>query len=108
MSDPPFGIREKAFGHAQIGCACSMGDNHRTVATLLLIARHRLKPGGRLAFWLPTDATVDSISLSETLREIEKLTHCDIRKYLLFDSATPQYLHSKLTRWLCIYEKKVL
>lgn len=105
MSDPPFGIREKAFGHARINSVTSMGDSRRSVATLLLIARHRLKQGGRLVFWLPTPPETDLEALTHMLRDIEKLTHCEIENDLRFVSATPQHLHSKLSRWLCVYEK---
>ena len=82
-----------------------MGDSRRSVATLLLIACHRLKLGGRLVFWLPTSAETSFDALIDILHDIEKLTYSDIEKDLKFLSATPQHLHSKLSRWLCVYEK---
>ncbi len=106
LSDPPFGIREKAFGHAQFNSSTSMGDSKRAVITLYHIALCHLKKSGRLVFWFPTSANLSQDDIRIQLKELESMTGVpDIEKQLVLIEAIPQDLHSKLSRWLCIYQR---
>ena len=130
MSDPPFGIREKAYGHAQTDSSTTtntnitttnttstypttntptnstMGDCKRAVSTLFLIAKQHLQLHGKLVFWLPTPAEVTNEDLQVILNDIVAYTgDISVAQQLVYIKATPQYLHSKLTRWLCVYQK---
>ena len=154
ISDPPFGIREKAYGHcnnqlqlqlelqpsvtAQMSPqnitnnenqlvnmsipslvlsssahnihtpsqVSTMGDCKLAVATLFLIAKTHLKSGGKLVFWLPTMAYLSETELRLLLQDIEIYTHdSELYKYLKFIRTTEQNMHSKLSRWLCVYER---
>lgn len=152
-----------------------MGSSHQTVVCLMQLAAYRLKPGGRLVFWLPTDGFLTQQNVRDILLELEadagvtatkntyddniervfnyeNTIHCqnDVSnvKYenesvqrveesiipstsgsfslsqdqniwrnqlggsaggrLIFQRATPQELHDKLWRWLCVYTKEIL
>lgn len=82
-----------------------MGDSERAITTLLLIATHRLRVGGKIAFWLPTSADVNIGDVQAILSQIENFSALAINEYLQFSRATPQHLHSKLCRWLVVYRK---
>ena len=127
VSDPPFGIREKAYGHAQSYPTTNtpttnttttptpttnptptntMGDCKRAVSTLFSIAKQHLQLHGKLVFWLPTPAEVTNEGLLVILNDIIAYTgDIQVAQELIYIKATPQYLHSKLTRWLCVYQK---
>ena len=114
VSDPPFGIREKAYGHAQSYPTTNtpttpnstMGDCKRAVSTLFSIAKQHLQLHGKLVFWLPTPAEVTNEGLQVILNDIIAYTgDIQVAQELVYIKATPQYLHSKLTRWLCVYQK---
>ena len=145
VSDPPFGIREKAYGHAQSDTTTTnptspatitttnitannattpttnttptypttstptnntMGDCKRAVSTLFGIAKQHLQLHGKLVFWLPTPAEVTNEGLRVILHDIIAYTgDISVAQELVYIKATPQYLHSKLTRWLCVYQK---
>jgi tRNA G10 N-methylase Trm11 len=83
-----------------------MGDYTVTIETLFRIAMCRLKLGGRLVFWMPTSGTATLDELVQTLHGILSATMPHQQStYMAFIRATPQYLNSRLTRWMCVFEK---
>jgi tRNA G10 N-methylase Trm11 len=66
VTDPPYSRREKAHGFS-VSADAPMGDPHSTYTTLFRLAARRLKPGGRLVFWLPTDAFLSDVEVKGML-----------------------------------------
>ena len=92
VSDPPFGIRERSLGD----------ESRHPLVTLLEIANKRLKCGGRLAFWMPTEAYVEERDVFQRLKDYSNQIYSF---NLRFVRATRQELSSKLERWLCLFER---
>jgi len=95
------------------------------VLCLFRIALLRLKVGGRLVFWLPSEALATEFVIRDRLRTMETdlqtsrlvyisnnelqtdLNHIDYRDtYLKFERASRQELHGALWRWLVVYRKE--
>ena len=96
LSDPPFGIRERSLGD----------ETQHPLVTLLAIAKKRLRTGGRLAFWMPSEAFDGEDEVAHRLREYSY--QAGSTSNLRFARATRQHLSSKLSRWLCLFEKVIL
>jgi tRNA G10 N-methylase Trm11 len=82
-----------------------MGDTHNTYSTLFAIAARRLKPGGRLVFWLPTDAFITEEDMQAQLREMVAQAGTMAEKSLVLQRTTKEELHDALWRWMCVYQK---
>ena len=115
ISDPPFGRRERAslaISHdsgisaqdALLGKPINgfHEDSRFATTQLLHVASHRLKVGGKLVFWLPTEASLAA-------SEVESLLHTYTRSIrvsnLLFQRAQKQIINGGVWRWLCVYKK---
>lgn len=95
VSDPPFGYREKSRG----------GAAGQPLEVLLRIASARLRAGGRLAFWMPSEALTEERTLRASLEGIAATAGVS-NASLSFVRATRQDMSSRLWRWLVVYEKK--
>lgn len=93
LSDPPFGIRERSLGD----------DTQHPLVTLLAIANKRLRVGGRLVFWMPSEALDSDDEVAHRLGEYS--VQAGSVSALRLIRATRQQLSSKLSRWLCSFEK---
>jgi tRNA G10 N-methylase Trm11 len=84
-----------------------MGDPLATTTCLLSLASYRLKKGGRLVFWLPTDAFTTEIEVRTLLQELEDKVSLNFGRNLglEFVRATPEELNRSLWRWLCVYTR---
>lgn len=92
VSDPPFGIREKTRGES----------SGQPLVVLFRIAKLRLRLGGRMAFWMPTEAFTSEPEVRRILSELEVEAGGD--GSLVFVKAIREELNNKLWRWLCVYE----
>jgi tRNA G10 N-methylase Trm11 len=112
VTDPPFGIREKAQGQASDS---EQGDSITATAYLQAVAVKRLKVDGRLVFFLPTSINADRAKAMHKLQEIEDfskkilsetaVSNMTTNYPLRLESLTESKLHSSLSRWLCVYTK---
>ena len=89
ISDPPFGKRERTTGlsdtvHSDtclteipslLDCVPAMGDSQAALIMLFQVAAQRLKPQGRLVFWLPTRS---GTTVQEIERFIEAVQHLSL------------------------------
>lgn len=101
-TDPPYNRREKVLGvEADGGGEDSPTAANSVVSTLFQVARARLKRGGRLVFWYPSDAFVSEASVVEELRVC--LERAGPGAPLELQRLMPEKLHDKLWRWLVVY-----
>ena len=101
VTDPPFGRREKAMGVSKL---FPMGLNDETIVVLFNIAAKRIKVGGRLVFWLPTEAFCTENQVINLLQTLLVKANTFAQKKLKFIRVREDALHDRLWRWLCIYE----
>jgi len=116
ISDPPFGRREKAKGGgredeeeegtegeetAEAFRIRGMGDPDSTLVALLSLSRARIKKGGRLVFFLPTDAFVSEEEVREKLSLL--LQKANSVESLNLERVCAERLHDKLWRWLIVF-----
>jgi len=101
VTDPPFGRREKAMG---VSKDSPMGHNDETITMLFNIAAKRIKVGGRLVFWLPTEAFYTEDNAISLLQTLMGKANSLANKKLKFRRVREDMLHDRLSRWLCIYE----
>jgi tRNA G10 N-methylase Trm11/DNA-directed RNA polymerase subunit M/transcription elongation factor TFIIS len=104
VTDPPYSRRERAQAYDK---SRPMGDPLATTSCLLSLANSRLKKGGRLVFWLPTDAFITEIEVRALLQEIESESSLNVGGDLglEFVRAVPEELNRSLWRWLCVYTR---
>jgi tRNA G10 N-methylase Trm11 len=100
-TDPPYNRREKVMGLELDGDADSPTAANSVVTTLFQVARARLKRGGRLVFWYPSDAFVSEASVVEELDAC--LERAGSGAALELQRLMPEKLHDKLWRWLVVY-----
>jgi tRNA G10 N-methylase Trm11 len=83
-----------------------MGDTRVTYATLFGLAARRLKSGGRLVFWYPTEALVDEEEVRAQLGKL--LVHAvgEGGRGLVLERMSREELNGALWRWLCVYTKR--
>lgn len=118
VTDPPFGRRERVTsgsGNQEFETkllATNLGGFHKdsmlAVVMLLVVAMKRLKPGGRLVFWLPTEASLTSEQVRDMLVTYEDSARaiCNVRSSkLVFEGVKPQELNFGVWRWLVRYSK---
>ena len=125
VTDPPFGRRERAHSLGREvgggdrddgdgdGGGGGNGGSSAIHAMLLAVAAQRLRPGGRLVFWLPTDVDVThEVLLRDVLGPLERAAGVVVdggdgcTAVLAFVRARRQPLHSNLVRWLCVYRRR--
>jgi tRNA G10 N-methylase Trm11 len=104
VTDPPYSRRERAQAYDK---SKPMGDPLATTSCLLSLANYRLKKGGRLVFWLPTDAFISEQEVRVLLQEIESGSRLTVGGDLglEFVRAVPEELNRSLWRWLCVYTR---
>ena len=81
-----------------------MGLNDETIVVLFNIAAKRIKVGGRLVFWLPTEAFCTENQVINLLQTLLVKANTFAQKKLKFIRVREDALHDRLWRWLCIYE----
>ena len=122
VTDPPYSRRERARvapgGPAASAAASAaadapalaatysdqsgyMGDPLGATETLLKLAARRLRPGGRLVFWLPTAAHVGEGEVRGLLGELARRAGPAAQR-LQYQRATAEELNNSLWRWLCV------
>eukprot|EP01041_Mallomonas_annulata_P007349 gene7349-15000_t len=99
VTDPPFGRREKAMGATS---DLPLGNNRITSSALLALAGYRLRVGGRLVFWLPTDGFVSEEEVLVLLAAMRTEGGVMAERLTLYRTRA-QHLHDGLWRWLCVF-----
>ena len=109
VTDPPYSRRERAVGSTSnnnIVGNSAIGGSYEgcsdIIRTLCAVACARLKPGGRLVFWYPTDAFVEE---ADVRRMLEATLPDEARVALALNRLTCEKLHDKLWRWLVVYTR---
>ncbi len=120
ISDPPFGRRERSLfatnynseddsvtGSVETTFSSNFvggfhEDSRYAVTNILYVASRILKVGGKLVFWLPTEAHL-------TTGEVESLLNTYVNSIrvnnLQFQRVQKQVINSGVWRWLCVYRK---
>jgi tRNA (guanine10-N2)-methyltransferase len=112
ITDPPFGRRERALMDdkeaynklAATGLNGFHQDSTYVIVTLFNVAAKRLRHGGRLVFWFPTEALLTREQVREILKKYEihaGIDACDIQ----FERAKQQELNFGVWRWLIVYRR---
>ena len=133
MADPPFGKREKAFSSShsieapprqrQSECSDTASDEDLSSSILLdtdedmgspggmvqlmcRLAVRRLKPNGRLVFFLPTKAYVSRQGVCAWLEKKSSLIGVQGggKKQLRIDRVIVDELNTHLWRWMCVLQ----
>jgi tRNA G10 N-methylase Trm11 len=113
VADPPYGKRERArtskSSSAVIESLESKDAASDVLQTLLRVATHRLKSGGRLVFWYPSEQGVSSDEIKKQLQDLILKTHVvdpvgEDRPVLSVLSVGKEEL-STMWRWLCVMER---
>jgi len=81
-----------------------MGHNDETITTLFNIAVRRIKVGGRLVFWLPTEAFWTEDNVVRLLESLLRNANSNAQQRLKLERVREDMLHDRLWRWLCVYE----
>ena len=116
ISDPPFGKRERTSctpndntngSNDQVPSSNDVTnkfneDSRFAITKILEVANQRLKLGGKLVFWLPTEANLVASDVESLLRDYECSVQCES---LQFRRAKQQEINNSVWRWLCVYQK---
>ena len=118
VTDPPFGRRERVFSSEQVNAELISSelsgfhnDSKYAIVMLFIVAMKRLKHGGKLVFWLPTEAFLTRQEV-ELMLETYKSSAISISnayadpgvgKKLIFENAKQQELNYGVWRWLVRY-----
>ena len=79
-------------------------DSSIAIRKLFNVAVARLKPTGRLAFWLPTDANITQSDVRNILRFHERKAGIN-NNTLVFERTKQQEVNTGVWRWLCVYSR---
>ncbi len=123
VTDPPYGKREKTGGSTSCGdlsvpepSETSDGYNANDVlevaVILFRVASRRLRPGGRLVFWLPTEAFLAEAEVTRRIQEVmaaaaaseSATSNAAGRPLLRLLRVGREELNDGLWRWLCVLE----
>jgi tRNA G10 N-methylase Trm11 len=95
------------FGSSKVGAGAALDDNPCAVlVSLLQVSQQRLKPGGRLVFWLPSSANTTETQVLEFLNRLRDLAlgEASEAQTLSVRRVTVETLNDSLWRWLCILQ----
>jgi len=131
VADPPFGKREKAFSsshsieapprqrQSESGDTASdedfsssilldtdedMGSPGGMVQLMCRLAVRRLKPNGRLVFFLPTKAYVSRQGVCAWLEKCSLIGEGGGKEQLRIDRVIVDELNTHLWRWMCVLQ----
>ena len=121
VTDPPYGHREKArqadgSGSGAAGAKVQLNTytkrssddtTDEVYVSLLQVAERRLKVGGRLVFWLPTEPQTSLEDVTALLQQLMVAAGSQAARTLRLRRAAREELNDALWRWLCIYTKDI-